>query len=258
MHFYIWFYALYIWFYDIGMWTSPSSPFDFPDGSVGKNLPAMQETWIWSLVWEDPLEKGMATHSSILTWRIPWTEEPGGLQSMGLQRVRHDWATNTFTPPFILLLFQHRGLKPKMGKCFSSVQFSHWVMSSSLRPHGLQHARPPCPSPTLRVHPNPCPLGRWCNPTISSSVIPSSSCLQSFPASGSFQMSKFFTSGGQRIGVSASASVLPVDIQDWSPIVRYVNIYPPQALTFCARFVLSSIVWAHSGCSGNLSPWPLC
>ena len=72
------------------MWTSPSSPFDFPDGSVGKNLPAVQETWIRSLVWEDPLEKGMATHSSILAWRIPWTEEPGGLQSMGLQRVRHD------------------------------------------------------------------------------------------------------------------------------------------------------------------------
>ena len=92
-------------------------------------------------------------------------------------------------PPFILLLFQHRGLKPKMSKCFSSVQFSHWVVSSSLRPHGLQHARPPCPSPALRVHPNPCPLSRWCHPTISSSVIPFSSCLQSFPASGSFQMS---------------------------------------------------------------------
>ena len=91
-------------------------------------------------------------------------------------------------------------------------------MSDSLRPHGLQHTRPPCPSPTLGVYPNSFPLSRWCHPTISSSVAPFSSCLQSFPASGSFQMSQFFTSGGQRIRVSASASVLPVNIQDWFPL----------------------------------------
>ena len=90
----------------------------------------------------------------------------------------------------------------------SSVQFSCSVVSESLRPHGLQHARPPCPSPTPRVHPNPCPLSRWCHPTISSSVIPFSSCPQSFPASGSFPMSQLFASGGQSIGVLASASVL--------------------------------------------------
>ena len=84
--------------------------------------------------------------------------------------------------------------------------------------NGRQHARPPCPSPTPGVHPNPCPLSRWCHPTISSSVIPFSSCPQSFPASGSFQMSQFFTSGGHSIGVSASASVLPMDIQDWFPL----------------------------------------
>ena len=72
------------------MWTSPSSPFDFPDGSVGKNLPAVQETWIRSLVWEDPLEKEMAAHSSILAWKIPWTVELGRLLSVGSQRVRHD------------------------------------------------------------------------------------------------------------------------------------------------------------------------
>ena len=100
----------------------------------------------------------------------------------------------------------------------SSVQFSGSVMSNSLRHHEPQHARPPCPSPTRRVHPNPCPSSRWCYPTISSSVDPFSSCPQSFPASGSFQMSQLFTSGRQRIGVSALASVLPMNTQDWSPL----------------------------------------
>ena len=88
-------------------------------------------------------------------------------------------------------------------------------MSDSLQPHGLQHARPPCPLPTPGVYSNSYPLSRWCHPTISSSVIPFSSCLQSFPASGSFQVSQFFASGGQSIGVSALVSVLPVNIQDW-------------------------------------------
>ena len=99
-----------------------------------------------------------------------------------------------------------------------SVEFSHSVLSESLRSHGLQHVRPPCPSPTPGVHPNSCPLSPWCHPTISSSVIPFSSCPQSFPASGSFQMSQLFTSGGQSIGGSASASVLPVNTQNWSPL----------------------------------------
>ena len=98
------------------------------------------------------------------------------------------------------------------------VQFSCSVMFNSLRPHVLQHARPPCPSPTARVHPNSCPLSRWCHPTISFSLIPFSSCPQSFPASGSFQMSQLFPLSGQSIGVSASASVLPMNIQDWSPL----------------------------------------
>jgi len=99
-----------------------------------------------------------------------------------------------------------------------SVQFSPSVMSDSLRPHELQHTRPPCPSPTSGVHPNPCPLNQWCNPTISSSVVPFSSCPQPFPASGSFPMSQLFTSGGQSMGVSASTSVLPMNTQDWSPL----------------------------------------
>ena len=99
---------------------------------------------------------------------------------------------------------------------FSSVQFSCSVLSDSLWPHGPQHARPPSPSPAPRVYSNSSPLSRWCHPTISSSVIPFSSCLQSFPTSGSFQMSQLFASDGQSIGVSASTSVFPMNTQDWS------------------------------------------
>ena len=98
------------------------------------------------------------------------------------------------------------------------VQFSHSVLSDSLRPHEPQHTRPPCPSPTPGVHPNPCPLSRWCHPTILSSVVPFSSCPQTFPASGSFPRSQFFELGGQSIGVSVSASVPPVNIKDWFPL----------------------------------------
>ena len=99
-----------------------------------------------------------------------------------------------------------------------SVQFTHSVMSGSLQPHGLQHARPPCPSPTPGVYSNSCPLNQWCHPTISSSVVPFSSLLQSLPASGAFPMSQLFPSGGQNTGVSASASVLPMNTQDWFPL----------------------------------------
>ena len=99
-----------------------------------------------------------------------------------------------------------------------SVRCSRSVVSDSLRPNGLQHARPPCLSPTPGVYSNSCSLSRWCQPTISSSVNPFSSCLQCFPASGSFQMSQLFASGGQSIGVSASTLVLPVNTQDWSPL----------------------------------------
>ena len=99
-----------------------------------------------------------------------------------------------------------------------SVQFSCSVVSNSLRPHELQHTMPPCPSPIPGVYPNPHPLSQWCHPTVSSSVIPFSSCPQFSPASGSFQMSQLFASGGQTIGVSASTSVLPMNTQDWSPL----------------------------------------
>ena len=100
---------------------------------------------------------------------------------------------------------------------FSSVQFSRPVVSDSLWPHGLQHTRPPCPSPTAIVYPNPCSSSWWFHPTISSSVVPFSSYPQSFPASRSFKMSQLFVSGGQSIGVSASTWVLPMNTQDWSP-----------------------------------------
>ena len=106
------------------------------------------------------------------------------------------------------------------GSFFSlgSVQFNCSVMSNSLRPHGLQHTRPPCLSPTPRVYPNSCPLSQWCHLTILSSAIPFYSHLQSFPASGSFQTSQFFSSGGQSIGVSVSTSVFPMNIQNWFPL----------------------------------------
>ena len=101
---------------------------------------------------------------------------------------------------------------------FSSVQFSRSVISDSLQSHELQHARPPCPLPTPGVHPNPCPSSWWCHPAISSSVIPFSSWPQSLPASESFPMNQLFTWGGQSIGVSPLASVLPMNTQDWSPL----------------------------------------
>ena len=141
---------------------------------------------------------------SFLSWRIkprssalqadslpsepPWSFEPGCLKR------------------FVML--------KKCLVCVVSVQFSCSVMSDSLEPHGLQHARLPCPSPTLEACSNSCPLSERCHPIISSSVVPFSSLLQSFPASGSFPVSQFFASGGQSIGPSASASVLPMNIHD--------------------------------------------
>ena len=106
--------------------------------------------------------------------------------------------------------------EPRMR--ISSVQFSRSVVSDSLWPHESQHARLPCPSPTPGVHSNSCSSSQWCHPAISSSVVPSSSCPQSLPASGSFPMSQLFTWGGQSIGVSALASVLPKNTQDWFPL----------------------------------------
>ena len=110
------------------------------------------------------------------------------------------------------------GLTGLISLLSSSVQFSCSIMSDSLWSHEMQHARPPCQSPTPKVYPNSCPLSWWRHLTISSSVIPFSSCLLSFPTSGCFQMSQLFASGGQSIGVSASTSVLPMSTQDWFPL----------------------------------------
>ena len=105
-----------------------------------------------------------------------------------------------------------------MSPVWLLVQFSHTIVSNSLWPHQPQHAKPPCPSPTPGVNPNPCPLCRWCHPTISSSVIPFSSGPQSFPTSGFLKMCQLSASGGQSTGVSASTSVLPMNTKDWSPL----------------------------------------
>jgi len=164
----------------------------------------MLDTWVWSLGQEDPLEMEMVTNSSILAWRIQGKNgETCWATVYGVTRVRHDSVTKSTK-------HSKTGLR-------SSVQFSRSVMSNSLWPHGLQHARPPCSSPTPGAYSNSCPLSQWCHPSISSSVI-SFSRPQSFPASGSFPITQFFASGGQSIGVSASTSVFPMNAQDWSPL----------------------------------------
>ena len=191
--------------------------------------------------------------------KIPWRRErlptpvfwPGelhGLYSPWSQRLRHDWPTLTFTS---LSQEKWQTCKQKSWVTYlshCSVQFSHSVVSSSLRPHGLQHARPPCPSPTPRVYSDSCPLSRWCHPAISSSVDPFSSCLQSFPASGSFPMSQFFASGGQSIGVSASALVLPMNIQDWFPLgwTGWISLQSKGLSSLCQHHSSKTSILRHS------------
>ena len=142
---------------------------------------------------------------------------------------------------------------------FPSVQFSCSVMSDSLRPHELQHARPPCPSPTPGVHSNSCPSSRWCHPAISSPVIPFSSCPQSLPASESFPMSQLFAWGGQSIGVSALASFLPKNTQDWS-LLGWTGWISLQSKGL-SRVFSNTTVQKHQFFGAQLSsqsfPWPL-
>ena len=137
----------------------------------------------------------------------------------------------------------HRGL----------LLFNRSVMSNSLWSYGLQHNRPPCPSPTPRVYSNSRPLSPRCHPTIPSSVSSFSSCLQSFPASESFQMSQLFTSGGQSIGASASASVLPMSIQDWCPL-GWTSLISSQSKRL-SRVFSSTIVWKHQFFGAQPSLW---
>ena len=135
----------------------------------------------------------------------------------------------------------------------STVQFNRSVVSDSLWPHGLQHARPPCPLPTPGVYSNSCPLSRWCHPAISSSVIPFFSCPQSFPASWSFQISQFCPPGAQSIGVSALASVLPMNTQDWFPLgwTSWISLYSKGLSTVFSN----TTVQKHQFYSTQLSLW---
>ena len=158
--------------------------------------------------------------------------------------------------------FQFIDLSP-FWLTFSSVQFSHSVVSNSLWPHESQHASPPCPSPTPGVHPNSCPSSQWCHPAISSSVVPFSSCLKSLPASESFPMSQLFVWGGQNIGVSALASFLPKNTQDWSPLgwTGWISLQSKGL----SRVFSNTTVQKHQFCSAQLSSqsnshihtWPL-
>ena len=251
------------------LWGFPHGP----PGSDGKVSAYNAGDWVQSLGREDPLQKGVLTHSSILAWKIPWMEEPGRLQSMGSQRVGHDWVTSlshgTSGKEHACQCRRHKrcgfhllSQEDPLEECMavflpgescgqrSLASYSQWGQKESdtteatwhtwcmlflldltvvqsfscvplfffLRPHGPQHVRLPCPSPSPGVCSNLCPLSQWCHPTISSSVTLFSSCLQSFPASGSFPMSQLFPSGRRSIGASASASVLPMNIQDWFPL----------------------------------------
>ena len=148
---------------------------------------------------------------------VIWRKGRGGNKSK-IHTDHENHVRNTFIPGHILQAEPRRVVEwCSIVYQFSSVQLSRSVVSDSLRPHESQHARPPCPLPTSGVYSNSCPSSRWCHPAISSSVIPFSSCPQSLPASGSFLMSQLFAWGGQSIGVSASASVLPMNTKDWSP-----------------------------------------
>ena len=158
-------------------------------------------------------------------------------------------------------LWLHNSYPPLADQ--ASIQFSRSVVSDPLQPHEPQHSRPPCPSPTPGVHPNPCPLSQWWHPTISSSVVPFSSRPQSFPESGSFQMSQLFTSGCQSIGVSSSTSVLPVNIQYWSPS-KWTGWISLQSKGLSKVFS-NTTVQKHQFCGAQLSSqfnshihtWPL-
>ena len=172
----------------------------------------------------------------------------------------HEWTRNCCHPhippstPFYSLHFIFFFIWYEISKLYHSVsQFSHSVVYVSLWPHGLQHARLLCPSSTPRACSNSYPWSRWCHPTISSSVVPFSFCLQSFPASGSSPVNWFFMSGGQNIGTSASASVLPMNIQDWSPL-GLTGLISLQSRGL-SRVFSSTTVWKHQFFGTQPSLW---
>ena len=237
-------------------------------------------------------EKEMATHSSCSCLENPRYRGHGGLPSMGSHRVGHDWhdlaaaaawwlkkwLSNPWTGgryfvflPGISYLKIIMSLKNGQAQKESSYMLTVlggktkniWWKSvhsfSCVRlfvtpwPHWLQHTRLPCPSPTSAASSNSCPLSQWCHPTISFFFVPFSTCLQSFPASGSFQMSQFFASGGQRIGASASASVLPMNTQDWSPLGWTGWIFLQSK--GCSRVFSNTTVQKHQFFSTQLPLW---
>ena len=237
-----------------------------------KNLPAVRETQVRSLGREDALEKGVATHSSVLAWRSPWTEGPGGATVLGVTKSWMrlcDWHFHFHA--IIGIQGERKGRYLVLCGFDSSVQSLSRVR---LWPCGLKHTKPPCPSSTLGVYSDSCPLSWWCHPNISSSVVPFS-CLQSFPASGSFPMSQLFASGGQCVGVSASTSVLPMNIQDLdnvNPILGSSVVCFELGLFMCdveGSFLLmptcSGSCVTHRSCEGGIpqtsssyvSPYPL-
>ena len=194
----------------------------FPGGTIGKKLACLCRRhkrhglvpWVRKIPWRRAWQPAPV----FLPGKLPCTKESSRLYSIGSQRVRHNWSHLPGTHTWHSYMRQVKSWRGWAGspsahprKWLSSVQFSHSVVSNSLWYHGLQHARPPCPSLTPGACSNSCPLSLWCHSTISSSVIPFSSHIRSF------QMIQFFASGGQRIRVSPSASVLPMNIQDWFP-----------------------------------------
>ena len=211
----------------------------------------------------------LSRFSRVRLCATPWTAAHQAPPSLGFSRQDH-WSGLPFPSPM------HESEKWK---------WSRSVVFDSLWPHEPQHTRPRCPSPTPRAYPNSCPSSRWCHPTISSSVVPFSSRLQSFPASGSFPMSQFFALGGQRIGVSASASVLPMNIQDWFPLgltawisLWYWRNWDPEEQTLAqshratrvqvwalvwsqGKPILTAVpsekwcVWSHGIALAQLHPW---
>ena len=173
------------------------------------------------------------------------------------------FAIKVFCGLFLLLMLFHWDIRIIWATNFSSVHFSHSVVSDSLRPHESQHARPPCPSPAPRVHSDSCPSSPWCHPALSSSVIPFSSCPQSLSASESFPMSQLFTWGGQSTGASALASFLPKKSQGWSPS-EWTGWISLQSKRLSGVFS-STTVWRHQSfgilpslwSSSHNQTWPL-
>ena len=203
-------------------------------------------------IWKEQREQSRELIQGLEKLVFLQSKKPHILWVIGYALVaRYCFRSRGNSPRLVLLYFQiinFKSIPRKKSKLLSSVQSSCSVVSNSLRLHELQHAGPPCPLPSPRVHPNTCPSSRWCHPTISPSVVCFSSCPQSFPASGSFPMSQLFSSGGKSIGVSASTSV---NTQDWSPL-GWTGWIPLQSKGL-SRVFSNTTVQKHQFFSAQLS-----